>query len=508
MKQKILAAAAGAALALGLSGAVSADNMLTDPLNPHAPLWTAETGLETTNESTSDNCPTGGLCTRIGGEGSLYSTNGFDFSNWADLTLTLDVHFQNVGGCDWFLLVCWASSEGLNFQYSISGGPWVTVVRLDGPAILNTNPTHLGYTVDLPPTVDGQSDVRLRFYNDSNENNERAFIGPLSIDGTLVIVDEPGSAMLTGSTVYGGTLTVAVSDPNGTTGTTDFSYSWDADGTPVGSDAPSYDPQLSDLGKMISVNVTYTDDDGFSNSVDSNSVGPITAPQSAGAVSIDIINPEVGNVLTATVADADGISGVINYQWLSDGAPIAAANAATYTVQLTDVGTAISVNATYTDDYLNAEDVTSAATALVPEPPPPNVPGQVVVTGVAEVGQTLSVAVSDADGLLGATINYAWFAGGFPVGANMASYDIQAADANLTISVNVTYVDDLGNTEFISSLPQGPVVEPTEPPTEPPPTPAGCVYNPDAGSDTLYLLLLAAGLFYGLERLRRKSARV
>jgi len=58
----------------------------------------------------------------------------------------------------------------------------------------------------------------------------------------------------------------------------------------------------------------------------------------------------VDEVLTAahTITDADGMRAV-SYQWLRDGVAIDSATESTYTITTTDVNTAISVQASYTD---------------------------------------------------------------------------------------------------------------------------------------------------------------
>ena len=50
---------------------------------------------------------------------------------------------------------------------------------------------------------------------------------------------------------------------------------------------------------------------------------------------------EVGQTLTAdtsAIMDADGLPATFTYEWMSNGAPITGATAATYTVQATDAG--------------------------------------------------------------------------------------------------------------------------------------------------------------------------
>ena len=114
---------------------------------------------------------------------------------------------------------------------------------------------------------------------------------------------------------------------------------------------------------------TYKVNDG---SLDSNiatvtiTVNPVNdAP--TGAVSIDNMNPIAGDTLTAsnTLADVDGLSGAISYQWMRDGAPITGATGSTYTTTVADVGTTITVVASYVDDQGTAESVSSNPTGFI-----------------------------------------------------------------------------------------------------------------------------------------------
>ncbi|MBT5187716.1 MAG: hypothetical protein HOM01_12970, partial [Kordiimonadaceae bacterium] len=75
-------------------------------------------------------------------------------------------------------------------------------------------------------------------------------------------------------------------------------------------------------------------------------------------------------VLTAsnTLVDEDGL-GAISYQWQRDGTDIGGANASTYTITQSDVGSAITVVTSYTDGEGASETVTSAATSTVSDIP-------------------------------------------------------------------------------------------------------------------------------------------
>ena len=78
--------------------------------------------------------------------------------------------------------------------------------------------------------------------------------------------------------------------------------------------------------------------------------------------------PELGQTLsvdTTAIADVDGLDHVVfQHQWLADDADIAGSTGATYTVVSGDVGKAISVRVSFTDDGGNEETLTSAPTVV------------------------------------------------------------------------------------------------------------------------------------------------
>ncbi|MDP7358102.1 MAG: cadherin domain-containing protein, partial [Pseudomonadales bacterium] len=66
-----------------------------------------------------------------------------------------------------------------------------------------------------------------------------------------------------------------------------------------------------------------------------------------------------GEQLSASVSDADGLNGVsITYQWKRGGSAISGATSSSYTLTQADVGTAITVTASYTDELNTAESRT------------------------------------------------------------------------------------------------------------------------------------------------------
>ena len=188
---------------------------------------------------------------------------------------------------------------------------------------------------------------------------------------------------------------------------------------------------------------------------------------------------QVGETLTADksgIADADGLSNVqYEYQWLADDSDISGATTATYTLAAADEGKAIKVEVTFTDDAGNDESLTSAATDVVEAAPTTNNPatGAPTISGTAQVGETLTAdksGIADADDLTSATYSYQWLADDAEIaGANGSTYTLVAEDEGKAIKVQVSFTDDAGNNEALTSAATGAVsaAQPTEPPAMP-----------------------------------------
>ena len=129
----------------------------------------------------------------------------------------------------------------------------------------------------------------------------------------------------------------------------------------MGATSSTYTLTQSDVGFGVQVTVTFTDDLGTSESATSTATSAVANVNDAptGAVVITGTAAE-DQALTAsnTLADEDGM-GTIAYTW-STGA-----TGDTITLGQSDVGTAITVVASYTDALGAAESVTSTATSAV-----------------------------------------------------------------------------------------------------------------------------------------------
>jgi hypothetical protein len=122
-------------------------------------------------------------------------------------------------------------------------------------------------------------------------------------------------------------------------------------------------------------------------------VGAIANINDAPAGSVTITgNPTEDQVLTAanSLSDEDGL-GAISYQWQRNGADIAGATASTYTLAETDVGSTITVDASYTDQQRTAESISSGSVTPIAKEAVNTVLAQ-LLTDTAEAETTASAA--------------------------------------------------------------------------------------------------------------------
>ena len=99
--------------------------------------------------------------------------------------------------------------------------------------------------------------------------------------------------------------------------------------------------------------------------------------------------------------------------------------------------------------------------------------GAPAIGGTAQVGETLTAdtsGIADADGLTNATFAYQWLADDTTIqGATSFTYTLADTDAGKTVKVRVSFTDDAGNSETLTSAATGAVsaAQPAEPPAKP-----------------------------------------
>ena len=287
-----------------------------------------------------------------------------------------------------------------------------------------------------------------------------------------------GAPSITGTVQVHETLTADTSniaDANGLSNAT-FAYQWirgsggtDTDISGSGATVSTYTLTDDDLGKTIKVRVSFTDDDGYAETLTSAATGAVSRPPNEAATGQPAITGtvEVGEALTAGtsgISDGNGTTNVqYAYQWIrgSGGTDtdISGATGSTYTLADDDLAKTIRVRVSFTDDDGYTETLTSNATNLLNRPPNATASGQPTIKGTVEVGETLTADTSDiadANGLSNATYAYQWVrsSGGTDTdtsGATGATYTLADEDAGNAVKVRVSFTDDDGYTETLTS---------------------------------------------------------
>ena len=319
--------------------------------------------------------------------------------------------------------------------------------------------------------------VKVSFTDDAN-NSET-----LTSDATATVAARLNSPP-TGLPSIGGTPQVdqtltadtsGIADEDGLTNVS-YTYQWISNDGNTDTDIQdatdsTYTLTDDDAGKAIKVKVSFTDDANNEETLTSAPTAAVAAKPNSLPTGLPSISgtAQVGETLTTDVsgiADADGLDAdAFGYQWVSnDGnadTDIAGATASTYTLVSDDVGKTIKVKVSFTDDANNQESLTSAVTAAVvakPNSPPTGLP---VITGEAQVDETLTAVtsgISDADGLTSVSYSYQWIRsdGGTDTdieGETTSTYTLSNSDIGKTFRVRVSFTDDAGHGESLIGAP-------------------------------------------------------
>ncbi len=181
----------------------------------------------------------------------------------------------------------------------------------------------------------------------------------------LADLNHTGAVTLGGTASQGQTLTATVSDADGASGS--IAYQWTVGGVVASAvTTASYLLTQAEVGKPVSVAVSYKDDNGRAEVASSAASTAVLNVNDAPTGSVTIQGSATqGQTLTATnsLADLDGL-GTVSYQWRSGGTAITGATTSTYVLTQEDVGKAITVAASYTDGHGALESVTSGAVAV------------------------------------------------------------------------------------------------------------------------------------------------
>ena len=317
---------------------------------------------------------------------------------------------------------------------------------------------------DGPVTVSVASAV----FQAGDYNGIQAGLGEPLILGDAEGDNRPatGTPAISDAVQVGETLTVdtsGIADEDGLDNVS-YSYQWlsSRDTEIDGATGTTYTLQGTDLGKIIKVRVTFTDDAGNEETLTSAATDAVEARPNSPATGDPTISgtAQVGETLTADasgIADEDGLTNAtFAYQWLADGADITGATGVTYIPVAADEGKAMNVRVTFTDDAGSEEELTSTITASVAAKANTPATGAPTIGGTVQVGETLTAdtsGISDADGLTNVAYSYQWLSSRDSeiAGATSATYTLVDADGGKAIKVRVSFTDDSGHEESLTS---------------------------------------------------------
>ena len=257
------------------------------------------------------------------------------------------------------------------------------------------------------------------------------------------------------------------------------------DTTISGATDSTYTQVSRDVGETIKVRVTFTDDADYEETLTSAATGAVASvptPLTASThdapdrhdgensftfelrfseefdLSYAKLRDHAFTVTEGTVAKARRLAPPGNVRWEITVEPSSDADVSIVLPATTDCADQAAI-CTEDGRMLSVELSLTVAGPVEEEDqtPPENNPatGVPTISGTAQVGETLTAGtsgISDNDGLNNATFSYRWLADEADIpGATGASYILTEADEGKAIKVRVSFTDDGGNDESLTS---------------------------------------------------------
>ena len=301
-----------------------------------------------------------------------------------------------------------------------------------------------------------------------------------------------GLPTISGTPQVGVTLTAdtsAIADADGLTRVS-YSYQWVANNGTADTDlqdatARTYTPRVNDVGKTIKVRVSFTDDANNGESLTSIATAAVAATMPTAPLALTVTPGSQIQELDASwqAPSSNGGSTITGYkvQWkkstdtwdseadISDTTVTGTTHTITgltggveYTVLVIAKnetgggpasGEATGKPAAASEGVESSEGETGEEENSEPENSAPT--GLPTISGTPQVEETLTAqtsTIADADGLTGVSYNYQWLAGGTDIsGVTGSSLRLTASHQGQTIQVRVSFTDDRGNSESLTS---------------------------------------------------------
>ena len=359
----------------------------------------------------------------------------------------------------------------------------------------------IGNLAYIPPENANGTGYASFTFKVSDGTDESAVANTMTIDVTPGNDPATGEPTITGTAQVGQTLTAVTTgilDEDGLTSPT-YTYQWiRVDGTEddiAGENSSTYTLVDADLGKTIKVRVSFDDDGGNTETLTSAATATVTAaPNTAPTAADNTVTTAEDTAYTFTAtdfgyfdADGDTLASVkIVTLPASGNGTLALSGTAVATDEVVPAASIGNLAytppenangpgyASFTFKVSDGTDESAVANTMTIDVTAGNDPatGEPTITGTAQVGRTLTAVttgITDADGLTSVTYTYQWIrVDGTEddiAGENSSTYTLVDADLGKTIKVRVSFDDDGGNTETLTSAATATVTAPNTAPT-------------------------------------------
>ena len=365
---------------------------------------------------------------------------------------------------------------------AVTAGDTVTKIQLDANQLT------------FMPAADGNGDAYASFtFRVSDGTDESAADYSMTVNVTAVNDAATGKPTIEGTAQAGETLmagTSGIMDADGLPAS--FTYQWvrvDSDGTSnemdIGSNSDTYTLMADDVGKKVKVKVTFTDNGGTTETVTSDAypsgVGTIVAANTAPTATDSLVttdedtahhfaasefnfnDTDAGDTLASVTVVTLPAAGALAL----DGTAVTAGKV----VEAEDIGKLVftpvlnangTSYASFTFRVSDGTDESAADYSMTVNVTAVNdaATGKPTIMGTAQVDETLMAGTSgimDADGLP-ASFTYQWVrvdsdgtSNEMDIGSNSDTYTLMAADVGKKVKVKVTFTDNGGTTETVTS---------------------------------------------------------
>ena len=370
------------------------------------------------------------------------------------------------------------SSEitGYTVQWREAAGSWDTAADVS-----STTTTETAYTIS-GLTVSTRYSIRVIATNSIGDSRPSWAETATAVARISQQPNTPatGSPSISGTARVGETLTAetsGIADSDGRDYAI-FTYQWMRVLDPTVSlhignaTSTSYLATTDDVGHALEVRVSFIDDTGNRESLTSTSTAVVAATVPGAPRSVDVQPGGTGRLTVSWEAPAsNGGSDLTGYtvQWKkavdswdsSADVSSATTTATSYTITGLSLGTEYSVRVIATnsvgDGPASAEESATAVAQTSHANQNTPATGQPSISGTVQVGETLmadTASIADEDGLDNVSFSYQWLVDDADIaGATTSSHTLTNSDEGKVFKVRVSFTDDGGNDESLTSEP-------------------------------------------------------